>query len=80
MLDWDPNWEDDIYGFNIYMSTSAGGPFNKMKGSPLKASLAPQWTQGGLANGQTYHFKITAVDHSGNESAQSVSVDVTPAP
>jgi hypothetical protein len=79
-LDWAPIWEDDIRGFNVYMSTSAGGPYIKINGAVVNAAISPQWAVGGLANGQTYHFRITAVDFSGNESAESVSVDVTPSP
>jgi hypothetical protein len=75
-----PNWEDDLHGFNFYIATNAGGPFSKANGTVINAALSPEWTQGGLANGQTYYVKVTAVDFSGNESAQSASVNVTPMP
>src|SRR5207237_4197053 len=34
-LDWDDNTDGDLGGYNVYSSTSAGGPFTKLNSTPL---------------------------------------------
>jgi fibronectin type 3 domain-containing protein len=60
--------------YNVYRSTSAGGegttPF-------VTGVTATTYTNGGLTNGITYFYKVTAVNASG-ESPQSGEVSATP--
>ncbi|MBD3869466.1 MAG: hypothetical protein IFK94_15195 [Acidobacteria bacterium] len=79
-LEWNENWESDIYGFNVYISESFSGPYTKKNGVPIPAGLDPDWAQIGLNNSQTYYFKVSAQDLYGNESAMSDAVEVTPSP
>ncbi|OKO97019.1 Phage protein [Geobacillus proteiniphilus] len=73
-LDWNENTELDLRGYNVYQSTDNVN-FTKITASPITTS---KYTVTGLMNGTTYYFAVTAVDTSGNESARSSSVSVTP--
>ena len=42
--------------------------------------LAPAIVDSGLSNGATYHYVVNAIDVTGNRSAASVEVSVTPEP
>jgi hypothetical protein len=74
-LDWDDNGEGDLDGYNVRRGTSAGGPFVQVNPTLLTAS---DWTDSGLVNGTTYHYTVSAVDLSGNESVESAAIKVTP--
>ena len=80
LLEWEPGWERDLLGFNIYSSNSPSGPYVKRNGIPIPGGATPNWAQLGLNNGQTYYYKITAVDLVGNESGLTDWVSVTPSP
>jgi len=67
ILTWTANTEPDLAQYNVYQD-----------GSKVKSVTTAGTTVEGLKNGKTYAFKITAVDKSGNESAQSNSINVTP--
>ncbi len=60
---WNGNPEDDIAGYNIYSTTSAGGRFRL-----IGTSRTPQYFDDHLANGVTYYYAISAYDRDGNES------------
>ena len=65
--------------YNIYWSTTSGvtpGSGTQIAGIP--ASVAPSYSQTGLANGTTYYYVVTAVNGS-NESSPSVQVSASPA-
>ena len=73
-LDWDPNVEADLLGYNVYQATSAGGPYTKINTVPTNRTSYYH-----VENAQpltTYYFKTTAVDSGGNESMQSAYVSV----
>ena len=74
-LDWSDNTEADLAGYNVQRATSAAGPFSQVNVALL---LASDWTDTSVVNGTTYHYRATAVDDSGNESAPSSSIMVTP--
>jgi fibronectin type 3 domain-containing protein len=59
--------------YNVYESTTSGGPYANIA-SPASAS----YTATGLTDGTTYYFVVTAVDSAG-ESAQSIQAYATPA-
>ncbi len=72
-LSWDANGEFDFDEYVIYRGTTSGGPYTE-----LDRDDATSWADGGLTNGTTYYYVITAVDTSGNESGDSNEVAVTP--
>jgi hypothetical protein len=74
-LTWSANTEPDLAGYHVYRSTSQAGPYAKQNGSALAAAAL---TQTGLANGTTYWYRVSAIDTTGNESAQSGAVSATP--
>ncbi|MBN1186266.1 MAG: T9SS type A sorting domain-containing protein [Bacteroidales bacterium] len=75
-LNWDDNSESDLAGYNIYRSATSGSGYSKINGSLVAVS---EYTDNSVINGTTYYFVVTAVDYSGNESANSMEVSATPA-
>jgi hypothetical protein len=76
-LSWSANSESDIAGYQLYRAPAASGPFARQSLNLLPATNTV--TQTGLTNATTYWYRLTAVDQSGNESAPSAIVSVTPA-
>lgn len=74
-LDWSDNAEPDLAGYNVYRATTNGGPYAQVNGALLTASA---FADGGVVNGTTYFYVVTAVDTSANESADSNEVSATP--
>ncbi len=71
-LRWAGNAAPDLAGYNIYRGAAAAGPFIKV--TPVPSGRAATWTDGELAPLATFHYRVTAVDSSGNESGPSASV------
>ena len=67
-LVWDSKNETDFSHYNIYGSTSSNPTFKQGEATTNSQSYS------GLERGETYYFRITAVDNSGNESAYSDQV------
>jgi len=70
-LTWIPNTEPDLASYRIYQSNTQG------VSGPVIATVLPgttSYTATGLQVGQTYYFKITAVDTASNESEPSNEV------
>ncbi len=74
MLDWDDNFEGDLSGYVLYRSTTPGGPYTEVA-SDISTS---DYTDNGLKADQTYYYVVSAVDNSGNESAQSAEASAIP--
>ena len=74
-LTWAANGEGDLDGYNVYRSTTPGGPYGQINGALVGS---PAYTDATVANGTTYHYVVTAVDTSGNESADSAEASATP--
>ncbi len=72
-LDWNDNSEPDLQEYRIYMSLTAGGPYDEVDSDD--PSEFPIY---GLNNGTRYYFVVTAVDTAGWESPYSNEVNVTP--
>jgi len=71
-LNWDDNSETDLAGYNIYRSSSSGGPYTKLNSSLRTVS---DYIDTGAPSGATSFYRVTAVDSSGNESTfASISV------
>jgi hypothetical protein len=71
-LRWAPHPASDLAGYNIYRGTSAAGPFTKV--TPVPWGRISTWTDADLAPLTSYHYRVTAVDSSDNESDVSAPV------
>ncbi len=74
-LNWNDNSEVDINGYNVYRSTTSGGPYTRQNGAPLSSS---DFNDTNVTNGTMYYYVVTAVDTSLNESANSSQVSARP--
>ena len=75
VLDWTANSEADLASYQVYQSSA--GPSN---GFALVASLpsgTTEWQLPDVSGAVNAWFKVAAVDHSGNQSAQSAALNVT---
>ena len=72
-LNWNDNGENDLFGYNVYRSTTSGGPYESV-GSGLTTSA---FSDIGLDASTTYYYVVTAMDTSGNESAFSNQAPAT---
>jgi fibronectin type 3 domain-containing protein len=71
-LSWESDTEPDLAGYRVYRSTGAGA-FEKM-GDPVQV---PSYSDRAVEHGKTYHYAVSAIDKSGNESARSGPVEAT---
>ena len=74
-LSWVANGENDLAGYNVYRSTTSGGPYAKVNAGLVGTN---SFTDSGLTNGVTYYYVVTAVDTSNNESPDSNQASATP--
>jgi hypothetical protein len=74
-LSWSANTEPDLAGYNVYRSTTSGGPYVKANSVLVTGT---SYSDAGLTNGTTYYYTVTAVDTSSNESSKSSEVSATP--
>lgn len=77
-LNWVKAADSDLAGYNIYRSTSSGGPFAKVNAVP--SDRTAYYLDEGLSPLTRYYYKVTAVDSSGNESSQSLLTDTSTNP
>jgi fibronectin type 3 domain-containing protein len=79
-LSWTAGTESDLAGYRVYRSTT--GTPDPTTDTPLNQNLlsTPSYADTTAVNGTAYHYVVTAVDASGNESAASVVETATPAP
>ncbi len=75
-LTWDGNGEPDLAGYNLYRSTTQGGPYGQINASLVTLS---SYTDAGLTNGTTYYYVVTAENNSAQESGNSNEASATPA-
>jgi subtilisin len=74
-LDWADNTAaDGVAAYHVYRSTAEGGTYTQ-----VARVTASAYTDGTVVNGQTYFFRVAAVDAAGNESAPSATASATPA-
>ncbi|MFG0251957.1 MAG: M12 family metallo-peptidase [Phycisphaerales bacterium JB038] len=74
-LDWADNGEPDFAGYDVYRATSSGGPYTKITANSQANS---DYSDGGVVNGTTYYYVVTASDTTGNESGYSDEAFATP--
>lgn len=67
----------DLAGYNVYYSTSSGGPYTQANASTVTGT---NYAVTGLTNGTAYYFVVTAIDSESpvQESADSSEVNATP--
>ncbi|MBA4313372.1 MAG: hypothetical protein C0417_12175 [Chlorobiaceae bacterium] len=65
-LSWLANGEDDLDGYNIFVSASPSGQFQYIGSTKNEVYI-----DRGAKNGITYYYKLSAYDFSGNESVLS---------
>ncbi len=78
LIDWQPNVETDIAGYNVYRS---GSPTDSSAFDKLNSTLIPTNIQSYLDNipytfGVVWYYKVTAVDNGGNESSLDLTTPV----
>ena len=73
-LEWDPNSEKDLAGYNVYYGTSSGSYAHGVDVGNETSCLIPYSE---FESGKTYYFAATAYDESGNESDYSNEVSKT---
>lgn len=73
-LDWADPSETDVRGYDVYRSTTAGGPYTKLTGDPVAASA---FVDDGVAYSQTYYYVVAAVDTADNRGPQSAEASAT---
>ncbi|UCG58742.1 MAG: fibronectin type III domain-containing protein [Phycisphaerales bacterium] len=72
-LGWADNSESDLSHYNVYRSTTSGGPYSRRA-----SNVAPsEYLDTGLMPSTTYYYVVTAIDTSGNESANSSEASAT---
>lgn len=75
ILHWDPNSEPDLKGYRLYRAPAAEGPFSLLQPQALADSHFADFA---VANGQTLHYQVRALNAAGMESGDSASVAATP--
>lgn len=66
---WNPVADADLAGYNVYRSTTPGSGHSRINFELLRTGS--RYVDAGLTFGTTQYYYVTAVDSSGNESAQS---------
>jgi hypothetical protein len=72
-LAWNPNTEEDLFGYRIYYGTASGD-----YDYTLEVGNQTEYTVTGLEEGLLYYFAATAYDLSWNESGYSDEVVYAP--
>ena len=73
-LTWTANTESDLASYRVYRSVNGSGASPVLVASPTQAGF----TDTGVSNGTTYDYRVSAVDRTANESAQSGAVTARP--
>lgn len=76
-LSWQPNTEPDLAGYIVYRSVD-GGELVRISGpNPVNG---PAYRDTAVERGHTYHYAVSAIDHTGHESKRSLEAsESTPA-
>jgi hypothetical protein len=67
-LSWDASTSANVDGYNVYRSTTSGGPYTKLTPSPITVTA---YVDSAVTSGQTYYYASTAMDTSNVESGYS---------
>jgi uncharacterized repeat protein (TIGR01451 family) len=77
-LEWTHQGAADLFGYNVYRSSSPGGPFTLV--TPLPTGRIARYTDANLLPLTRYYYQVSAVDSSGNESLLSAVVNASTNP
>ena len=69
-LAWSPS-KSTVAGYNVYRSTTTGGPYSKLNSSSI---VTTSYSDSTVKSGATYFYVTTAVNSSGAESSKSNEV------
>lgn len=72
---WSASTSSTLQGYNVYRSTTTGGPYSKISTSLSSTTLL--FTDGTPQSGKKYFYVVTSVGVSGVESTASTEVAVT---
>lgn len=67
-LNWSASPSPNVVGYNLYRSTSSGGPYSKINPSPISGT---SYVDSNVSTAPAYYYVATAVDSSGLESTFS---------
>jgi hypothetical protein len=67
-LGWTASASANVAGYNVYRSSTSGGPFTKLNSSLV---ITTSFTDSSVLGGQNYYYVTTAVDTGNNESIDS---------
>ena len=70
-LNWERNTEGDLNGYRVYRAEG-----NAALEKIADVSVVPSYSDRKVEHGKRYHYAITAVDQSGNESPRSATIEV----
>jgi hypothetical protein len=73
-LTWTASASANIAGYNVYRSTTSGGPYTQLNTALVTTT---SYTDANVTAGQTYYYVTTAVDTSSNQSAYSTQAQAT---
>ena len=75
ILDWDDNTDENLVGYNVYISLQSGSGYILLNSEPITES---GYTDSLVINSVTYYYIVKAVNEDNNESAPSNEIGVTP--
>jgi hypothetical protein len=70
-LVWQPSEADDLAGYLVYRRAGDGGAFERLTERPVESA---EYVDTSVRGGQSYVYRVTAVDQTGNESAPGSEV------
>jgi endonuclease I/fibronectin type 3 domain-containing protein len=73
-LDWFDNTEADLAGYDVYRSSSSGGPYSIVNSALLSNST---YQDSSVSSDTSYYYVVTASDNNSNESVNSTQVAIT---
>ncbi|HRV07196.1 MAG TPA: Ig-like domain-containing protein [Acidobacteriota bacterium] len=76
-LEWDPNSEPDLAGYNVYRSLRSGTGYVKLNGFLIRNTT---YTDSTISYGTTYYYVATAVNAAGLESGYSNQISYVAVP
>ena len=74
-IDWQDNPEVNILGYDVYRSTTSGGPYTKLNTNLLTTS---DYSDATALNSNTYYYVTRAVDTGSNQSVNSAEMVAAP--
>jgi len=73
-LSWQPDTDADIAGYIVFRR-EGDDPWQRI--SPSEPVVGPAFHDAHVESGRTYHYSVSAIDHSGHESAHSIEAQET---